>query len=144
MGADSLANAISCTKTTELIETAMLEKLTLPSVTDLQQEIVRLDSTLDARQFQKALSSCSDLARDEEVDKKLKEIGSHTPILPSDIGTDFNFKREIVWKNVVGFALLHICGWIGLHLAFWWYCDWRTTVYSKYGRVCVPHGTYNT
>lgn len=142
MGADSQAKPMLCAKTAELIDTGISNtKLTmqtstcsqLPSLTELREELSAQDSTLDPAQFQKALTSCSSLAHEQEVDKTLKDIGSHTPILPSEIGTDFNFKREIVWKNVIGFAALHICGWIGLHLAFWLYCDWRTTLYCEYG-----------
>ncbi|XP_001658411.2 delta(9)-fatty-acid desaturase fat-7 [Aedes aegypti] len=138
MGADSQTKSIPCGKTAELIDVAMSNSKQsptstcsqLPSLTELSEELSAQDSTLDPKKFQKALSSCSSLSHETEIDKKLKDIGSHTPILPSEIGTDFNFKREIVWKNVIGFALLHICGWIGLHLAFWRYCDWRTTLYT--------------
>ncbi|XP_055594368.1 delta(9)-fatty-acid desaturase fat-7-like [Uranotaenia lowii] len=136
MGADSNTKTIPCAKTAELIDATMGLKtrngngsLTSSELTD---ELKQHGSTLDPSQFQKALSNCNNLAHEGEVDKKLKEIGSHTPILPSEIGTDFNFKREIVWKNVIGFAALHVCGWIGLHLAFWQYCDWRTTLYTAW------------
>ncbi|XP_058812764.1 acyl-CoA Delta-9 desaturase-like [Topomyia yanbarensis] len=141
MGADSQTKPIPCSsKTTELIDATMSvanqtkpNHSSIPSLRELRDELVSSDSTLNAKQFQKVLSTCSSLAdADAEVDKKLKEIGSHTPILPSEIGTDFNFKREIVWKNVIGFAALHICAWIGLHLSFWRYCDWRTTLYTAW------------
>lgn len=142
MGADSQTKTILCAKTPELIETAIADRKPEQSQTDphnraptaesLAAELSQSDSTLSGVQFEKALQTCSNVVHEAEVDRKLKEIGAATPILPSEIGTDFNFKREIVWKNVVGFLLLHICGWVGLHLAFWRYCDYRTTLYSTY------------
>lgn len=51
-------------------------------------------------------------------------------LLPRDIGTDVEFKRKIVWINVVGFVLLHLAGLYGLWLCFsakvW------TNIYSKF------------
>lgn len=40
------------------------------------------------------------------------------PQLPKDIGTDYNFKRKIVWKNVAGFIVLHAAAFYGLYLLF--------------------------
>ncbi|XP_050087450.1 acyl-CoA Delta-9 desaturase-like [Anopheles aquasalis] len=153
MGADSLPKTILCAKTPELIETAsaITDRKPEQSQTAEQQQQQQhhssslpgllakpsrepasdhSDSTLTGEQFEKVLQTCSTAVHEAEADRKLKEIGSATPILPSEIGTDFNFKREIVWKNVIGFLALHICGWIGLHLAFWRYCDYRTTLYT--------------
>lgn len=61
---------------------------------------------------------------------KLKEIGAKTPILPSQIGTDFNFKREIVWTNAIGFLVLHFCAVVGIVLTFLGIPNVRTTMYS--------------
>lgn len=71
-----------------------------------------------------------ELTHDEEL-QKLKEIGSKTPILPSEIGTDFNYKREIVWWNCFGFALLHLIGFIGTYMLFNGSSDVKTTIYSE-------------
>lgn len=71
------------------------------------------------------------LSHEEEL-QKLKEIGSKTPILPSEIGTDFSFKRDIVWPNAIGFALLHICAAIGCLLCIFNISDPRTTAYCEY------------
>jgi len=59
-------------------------------------------------------------------------------ILPADIGTDPNFKREIVWKNVFGFILLHSGAFYGIYLclteakwltvAFFWMLTFFTGV----------------
>lgn len=32
------------------------------------------------------------------------------------IGTDLSFKHKIVWKNAIGFAILHILALYGLYL----------------------------
>lgn len=76
------------------------------------------------------------LPHDEAINK-LKEVGAKTPILPSQIGTDFNFKREIVWKNAIGFLLLHICAVIGLVIAILGYAKVSTLLYCEYKFVCV-------
>lgn len=34
----------------------------------------------------------------------------------SEIGTDMNFKREIVWFNAIGFLMLHLAGLAGLYI----------------------------
>ncbi|XP_018576960.1 stearoyl-CoA desaturase 5-like [Anoplophora glabripennis] len=36
--------------------------------------------------------------------------------LPADIGTDYSFKRDIVWKNALGFLALHLAAVYGLYL----------------------------
>lgn len=71
------------------------------------------------------------LSHDREL-QKLKEIGSKTPILPSEIGTDFNFKREIVWPNALGFLMLHLCGLVGILITLMRMVDIRTTLYGMY------------
>lgn len=65
----------------------------------------------------------------EEALNKLKEVGANTPILPSQIGTDFNFKRQIVWKNAIGFLLLHICAVIGVLISLLGYAKAYTLLY---------------
>lgn len=34
------------------------------------------------------------------------------------LGTDYNFKRKIVWFNAIGFLFLHLCGVYGVYLGF--------------------------
>lgn len=46
-----------------------------------------------------------------------------------DIGTDMNFKREIVWSNAIGFLVLHILGMIGLGMMGLGYAKFGTLVY---------------
>lgn len=74
------------------------------------------------------------LPHDEALDK-LKEIGAKTPILPSEIGTDFNFKREIVWTNAIGFLILHTCALAGVLLVMIGQTKLYTVIYSKYINV---------
>lgn len=71
-----------------------------------------------------------DMSHEEEL-KKLKEIGSKTPILPSQIGTDFNYKREIVWWNCFGFALLHLIGLVGTYMMLDGTANVKTTIYCE-------------
>lgn len=63
---------------------------------------------------------------------KLKEIGAKTPILASEIGTDFNFKRKIVWTNAIGFLILHLCALIGVLLVMFGLTKLYTVIYSEY------------
>ncbi|XP_017773359.1 PREDICTED: acyl-CoA desaturase-like isoform X2 [Nicrophorus vespilloides] len=39
--------------------------------------------------------------------------------LPAEIGTDYTFKRKIVWFNAIGFLLLHLCGLYGVYRVFY-------------------------
>lgn len=50
--------------------------------------------------------------------------------LPKEIGTDYTFKRQIVWPNAIGFLMLHLAGVIGLLLAR--YAHPLTIIWSKY------------
>lgn len=38
--------------------------------------------------------------------------------MAKEIGTDYNFKRQIVWFNAIGFLVLHLCGCYGVYLMF--------------------------
>lgn len=50
------------------------------------------------------------------IDKKTDEIFSgerfHKPKI--DVGTDFSYKHEIVWRNVAVFIILHLIGFYSL------------------------------
>lgn len=50
--------------------------------------------------------------------------------LPSEIGTDYNFKHKVVWFNALGFLALHLAAVYGVFLCF--YASIWSTVYSKY------------
>lgn len=77
------------------------------------------------------------LSHDEAL-HKLQEFGAKTPILPSQIGTDFSFKREVVWKNAIGFLLLHICAVIGVVIGILGHAKGYTLLYCEYdnGLIC--------
>lgn len=63
-----------------------------------------------------SVADSSDSSSSQHTLDQLKEIGAKTPILATEIGTDFNYKREIVWFNTIGFVLLHLAALIGLYL----------------------------
>lgn len=65
-----------------------------------------------------------------ENNKPKTEIAVSEGLLPSQIGTDMNFKRKIVWKNAIGFFFLHLAGLIGVGTMLFGYADIRTTLYS--------------
>lgn len=46
------------------------------------------------------------------------------------IGTDFSFERKIVWKNAVGFLILHLMALYGLYLCF--FVKSATVIWRKY------------
>lgn len=64
--------------------------------------------------------------------QKLREIGAKTPILPSQIGTDLSFKRDIVWKNLIGFIVLHVCALYGILITFQNVPSYKTTIFCEY------------
>lgn len=70
------------------------------------------------------------LSHDDALDK-LKEIGAKTPILPSEIGTDFSYKRKVVWPNAIGFLALHLTALVGVLLPLFGFVDFRTLIYGK-------------
>lgn len=63
---------------------------------------------------------------------RLREIGAKTPILPSQIGTDLSFKRQIVWSNLIGFVVLHLFAVYGTVLTFQNVPSYKTTLYCEY------------
>lgn len=80
----------------------------------------------------KELDQTTDQLNHNETLEKLKEVGAKTPILASEIGTDFAFKRKIVWKNAIGFLILHILAAIGVGLVVCGHARFYTVLYSKY------------
>lgn len=51
--------------------------------------------------------------------------------LAKEIGTDYDFKRKIVWFNAIGFLVLHLCGVYGVYLMFSGHAKIWTTIYCK-------------
>lgn len=93
---------------------------------EFDNEITTLDPTVAVTQ----LAAMEFLTHEDEL-KKLKEIGTKTPILPSQIGTDFNFKRQIVWSNAIGFLVLHLFALVGIIQTLLYIPSLKTTIYCK-------------
>lgn len=70
----------------------------------------------------------SEVTKDE---KEKQKSPTHLK-LPKEIGTDYTFKRKIVWFNTIGFIMLHICGFYGFYLSLTNNCHIFTTLWSKY------------
>ncbi|XP_050562972.1 acyl-CoA Delta-9 desaturase-like [Spodoptera frugiperda] len=49
------------------------------------------------------------------------------------IATDYSYKHQIVWKNVIGFVLLHVFALWGLVLIFTGMALWKTSIWA----LCV-------
>ncbi|CAO1433737.1 unnamed protein product [Diamesa tonsa] len=124
MGAGSKTKQIVCSRTAEL------------SQSDFKRPTVNLqlldeeNSTLPINDAVKLVNNCIRLETHEEELKKFKEVGSKTPILPREIGTDPNYKMEIVWFNAIGFVILHIIGLSGALYGVLGLCKIRTSLYS--------------
>lgn len=78
----------------------------------------------------KELKHTTETLEHNDALNKLKEVGAKTPILASEIGTDFSFKRKIVWSNAIGFLILHILAVIGIVLPGLGYAKLLTVLYS--------------
>lgn len=99
---------------------------------DLNERDFDADSTTLDPSVTEALKRTTEHLPHDEALNKLKEVGAKTPILPSQIGTDFSFKREIVWKNAIGFLILHLCAAVGIIMGFLFMPKFYTYLYSKY------------
>lgn len=47
------------------------------------------------------------------------------------IGTDYSYKHQIVWKNAIGFLILHVFALWGLALIFTGIVSWKTSLWGK-------------
>jgi len=89
------------------------------------------DSTLSLADAVDLVNKCTQLETHDEELRKFKEIGSKTPILASEIGTDPDYKFTYVWFNLIGFIVLHIIGFSGAIAALLGYCRIWTPIYCK-------------
>ncbi|KAF9410523.1 hypothetical protein HW555_010420, partial [Spodoptera exigua] len=64
-----------------------------------------------------------DLIKDENGNKE------ETMEIPKVIGTDYSYKHTIVWKNAIGFLVMHILALWGVGLLFAGYMTWKTIVW---------------
>lgn len=97
---------------------------------DLNERDFDADSTTLDPSVTEALKRTTEHLPHDEALNKLKEVGAKTPILPSQIGTDFSFKREIVWKNAIGFLILHLCAAVGIIMGLLFMPKFYTYLYS--------------
>ncbi|KAJ8718946.1 hypothetical protein PYW07_016502 [Mythimna separata] len=49
--------------------------------------------------------------------------------IPKVIGTDYSYKHKIVWKNAIGFLIMHLLALWGLILIFTGYVKWQTILW---------------
>lgn len=119
MGAEANAQQTICSKTAALltVDTEMM-----------QAE----DSTLPLAKAIDLVNKCSTLVTHEEELKAFKEVGSKTPILTPEVGTDPDYKFTIVWFNFIGFIILHIIGFSGVAAAVFGYCSVWTSLYCEF------------
>jgi hypothetical protein len=127
MGSNTFETADNiCSKADELVNSN--DPKEKPSMNDpFEAE----DSTLSINEAVDLVNKCIQLKTQEEKLKKIKEVGSKTPILASEIGTDPNYKFTVVWFNYIGFIILHIIGYTGMLAAILGYCKIQTTLYCE-------------
>ncbi|XP_050294239.1 acyl-CoA Delta-9 desaturase-like isoform X2 [Anthonomus grandis grandis] len=66
------------------------------------------------------------LAESKEVSpKEIDYLGK----LPAEVGTDYTFKRDIVWFNAIGFLILHVAAVYGLWVMVF-HCYWKTDIWA--------------
>lgn len=51
--------------------------------------------------------------------------------IPKVIGTDYSYKHKIVWKNAIGFLIMHLLALWGVGLILTGYVKWQTILWSK-------------
>lgn len=66
---------------------------------------------------------------DDDGDDKCENYDTHLK-LPAEIGTDYNYKRRIVWVNAVGFLALHLAALYGYYRCL--FAHPFTIFWSKY------------
>ena len=126
MGADGNTKQIVCTRNVEILATNFKARCLDTNL--LESE----DSTLTLAKAVELVEKCNTLETHEDELKTFKEIGSKTPILPSEIGTDPNYEFTYVWFNLIGFVVLHFVGLSGLVAAVFGYCSIWTTLYCEF------------
>lgn len=133
MGADANTKQIVCSKTAQLLSTTAEKSITEVNESHLQTE----DSTLSVAKAYELVNKCSKLESHRDELEAYKDIGSKTPILTSEIGTDQNYKFTIVWFNLIGFIILHIIGYSGAAAAVFGFCQVKTALYCELNYYCL-------
>ncbi|XP_047504459.1 stearoyl-CoA desaturase 4-like [Pieris napi] len=70
----------------------------------------------------------------------INNIKNKELITSKDIGTDFSYKHEIVWKNVVVFAILHCLGIWGIKILVTGGVSWKTFAWATVLMICLGQG----
>lgn len=108
-----------------------IDKFSDSNDSELEKDYDADTSTLNPAVTEVLQQTTEHLSHDEALNK-LKEVGAKTPILASEIGTDFSFKRQIVWTNAIGFLFLHLAALVGIFMSLLGYPRVYTVLYSKY------------
>lgn len=124
MGADANTKQIVCNKSAAIFTDSKSPTVNADLLTSE-------DSTLPIAKAVELVNRCSHLNSHDDELKTFKEVGSKTPILTSEIGTDANYKFTYVWFNYYGFIVLHTIGLTGAAAAILGYCRIWTTLYCE-------------
>lgn len=125
MGADANTKQIVCTRAAELLKTDMMSSDASGDLMDLE------DSSLPIAKAVELVNRCTNASTHDDELKTFKEVGSKTPVLASEIGTDPNYKFTFVWFNFIGFILLYIVGLTGGLAGLFGVCQYKTSFYSE-------------
>lgn len=131
MGADGNAKQILCSKSAQLHHITAEDDEEKSRIEVNENLLKTEDSTLPIDKAIELVNKCDNFQSHEEELKAYKDIGSKTPILTSEIGTDPNYKFKIVWFNLIGFIILHIIGLTGGAAAVFGFCKVKTSLYCK-------------
>lgn len=71
-------------------------------------------------------TTTSEITNNKEFEKT---NGTTKKTLPSEIGTDYSYKRKIIWRYALGNAIVHLGALYGLYLVPQAY--FKTLVWSK-------------
>ncbi|KAF7285848.1 hypothetical protein GWI33_009820 [Rhynchophorus ferrugineus] len=87
----------------------------------------KIMSILEVQQVPLSPVPCLTEKQKEIEEKKARK--DYSGLLPAEIGTDYSFKREIVWTNAMGFLLLHLVALYGLWVMVF-HCMWLTDIWA--------------
>ncbi|CAK1543945.1 unnamed protein product [Leptosia nina] len=65
--------------------------------------------------------------KDEEMRSK---INNSQVVNSKHVGTDYSYKHEIVWRNVIVFGIVHILGAWGIYLFLTASINWKTCIWN--------------
>lgn len=67
----------------------------------------------------------------EDEPKKCFESNEKADMVTKCIGTDYSYKHEIVWKNAIGFLILHLLAVWGYYILLTGGIQFKTFIWSK-------------